>query len=76
MVEYRDEDLEADEHKHTYVLVHLQINDIRSWGPGAKPPGKNFDKNGVLLIPKNKHGGVHVLMNTVSVQCNRPISNF
>ena len=22
MVEYRDEDLEADEDKHTYVLVH------------------------------------------------------
>ena len=27
-------------------------------GPEAKPPGKNFDKNGVLLTPQNKHGGV------------------
>ena len=38
-------------------------------GPGVKPPGKNFVKNGVLLTPQNKYGRVRVLTNTVNDVC-------
>ena len=43
-------------------------------GPGAKPPGKNFDKNGVLLTPQNKHGGGVACVDEYGNRVNKQLS--